>query len=88
MESGAPFRVIDVSIKHDVPFVMIRGDAVAYHGYVPLKPIFSRTASGRRSSNRLCSERTRRIAAMSCSIRANRSEDVRSISDMRLRNAA
>jgi hypothetical protein len=34
MESGAPFRVIDVLIKHDVPFVIIGGHAVAYHGYV------------------------------------------------------
>jgi hypothetical protein len=34
MESGAPFRLIDVLIKHDVPFVIIGGHAVAYHGYV------------------------------------------------------
>lgn len=34
MESGAPFLLIDVLIKHDVPFVIIGGHAVAYHGYV------------------------------------------------------
>lgn len=34
MESGDPFRLIDVLIKHDVPFVIIGGHAVAYHGYV------------------------------------------------------
>lgn len=34
MESGAPFRLIDVLIKHEVPFVIIGGHAVAYHGYV------------------------------------------------------
>ncbi len=34
MESGAPFRLIDVLIKHDVPLVIIGGHAVAYHGYV------------------------------------------------------
>ena len=34
MESGDPFRLIDVLIKHDVPFVIVGGHAVAYHGYV------------------------------------------------------
>ena len=34
MESGAPFRLIDVLIEHEVPFVIIGGYAVAYHGYV------------------------------------------------------
>ena len=34
MESGDPFRLIDVLVKHDVPFVIIGGHAVAYHGYV------------------------------------------------------
>ena len=34
MESGDPFRVIDALIKHDVPFVIVGGHAVTYHGYV------------------------------------------------------
>ncbi len=34
MESGDPFRLIDVLIKHGVPLVIIGGHAVAYHGYV------------------------------------------------------
>jgi hypothetical protein len=34
MESGAPFHLIDVLAKHEVPFVIIGGHAVAYHGYV------------------------------------------------------
>ena len=34
MDSGDPFRLIDVLIKHDVPLVIIGGHAVGYHGYV------------------------------------------------------
>lgn len=34
MESGDPFRLIDVLAKHKVPFVIIGGHAVTYHGYV------------------------------------------------------
>ena len=34
MESGDPFRLIDVLAKHEVPFVIIGGHAVTYHGYV------------------------------------------------------
>ena len=34
MEIGDPFRLIDVLVKHDVPFVIIGGHAVSYHGYV------------------------------------------------------
>lgn len=34
MDSGDPFRLIDVLVKHEVPFVLIGGHAVAYHGYV------------------------------------------------------
>ena len=34
MESGDPFRLIDVLSSHDVPFVIIGGHAVTYHGYV------------------------------------------------------
>src|SRR5688500_8097085 len=34
MESGDPFRLIDVLTKHDVPFVIIGGHAVTYHGFV------------------------------------------------------
>lgn len=34
MESGAPFRLLDVLNSHDVPFVIIGGHAVTYHGFV------------------------------------------------------
>jgi hypothetical protein len=34
MESGDPFRSIDVLTKHNVPLVIIGGHAVTYHGYV------------------------------------------------------
>jgi hypothetical protein len=34
MESGDPFRLIDVLAKHKVSFVIIGGHAVTYHGYV------------------------------------------------------
>lgn len=34
MESGTPFRLIDVLAKHEVPFVIIGGHAVTYHGFV------------------------------------------------------
>jgi hypothetical protein len=34
MESGDPFRLIDVLARHDVPLVIIGGHAVTYHGYV------------------------------------------------------
>lgn len=34
MESGDPFRLIDVLSKHNVPFVIIGGHAVTFHGYV------------------------------------------------------
>ncbi|NLX97952.1 MAG: hypothetical protein GXY83_17455 [Rhodopirellula sp.] len=34
MESGDPFRLIDVLVKHEVPLVVIGGHAVAYHGYL------------------------------------------------------
>jgi hypothetical protein len=34
MESGDPFLLIDTLIRHDVPFVIIGGHAVTYHGYV------------------------------------------------------
>jgi hypothetical protein len=34
MESGDPFRLIDALTRHDVPFVVIGGHAVTYHGYV------------------------------------------------------
>lgn len=34
MESGDPFRLIDVLAKHNVPLVIIGGHAVTYHGYV------------------------------------------------------
>lgn len=34
MDSGDPLRLIDVLAKHKVPFVIIGGHAVAYHGYL------------------------------------------------------
>ena len=34
MESGDPFRLLDVLAKHNVPFVIIGGHAVSFHGYV------------------------------------------------------
>ncbi len=34
MESGTPFQLIDVFLKHDVPIVIIGGHAVTYHGYL------------------------------------------------------
>ena len=34
MESGDRFRLIDVLVKHEVPFVIVGGHAVAFHGYV------------------------------------------------------
>jgi hypothetical protein len=34
MESGNPFRLLDVLNSHNVPFVIIGGHAVTYHGFV------------------------------------------------------
>ena len=34
MDSGDPFRLIDVLSRYDVPFAIIGGHAVAFHGYV------------------------------------------------------
>lgn len=34
MESGTPFRLIDLLLKHKVPFVVIGGHAVTFHGHV------------------------------------------------------
>lgn len=34
MDIGGPFRLLDVLSDHDVPFVVIGGHAVTYHGYV------------------------------------------------------
>jgi hypothetical protein len=34
MDSGDPFRLIDVLTKHQVEFVIIGGHAVTFHGYV------------------------------------------------------
>mgnify|MGYP003381828981 CR=1 FL=1 len=34
MESGSPYRLIDLLLKHEVPFVVIGGHAVTFHGYV------------------------------------------------------
>ena len=34
MEFGDPFHLLDVLSNHDVPFVVIGGHAVTYHGFV------------------------------------------------------
>ena len=34
MECGDPFHLLDVLSRHDVPFVIIGGHAVTYHGFV------------------------------------------------------
>ena len=34
MDSGNPFHLLDVLSNHDVPFVVIGGHAVTYHGFV------------------------------------------------------
>jgi hypothetical protein len=34
MECGDPFRLLDVLSSHNVPFVIIGGHAVTYHGFV------------------------------------------------------
>ena len=34
MEYGDPFHLLDVLSSHDVPFVIIGGHAVTYHGFV------------------------------------------------------
>jgi len=34
MESGNPFHLLDVLGRHNVPFVIIGGHAVTYHGFV------------------------------------------------------
>ncbi len=34
MESTSPFHLLDVLSNHNVPFVVIGGHAVTYHGYV------------------------------------------------------
>ncbi len=34
MESGDPFHLLDVLSRHNVPFVIIGGHAVTYHGFV------------------------------------------------------
>ncbi len=34
MASGSPFQLIDILSSHNVPFVMIGGHAVTFHGYV------------------------------------------------------
>lgn len=34
MESGDPFHLLDVLSRHDVPFVIIGGHAVTFHGFV------------------------------------------------------
>lgn len=34
MDSGNPFQLIDALSSHNVPFVIIGGHAVTFHGYV------------------------------------------------------
>ena len=49
MDSGDPFRLIDVLSSHKVPLVIIGGHAVTYHGYVRATKdtdiVFLRTAA-------------------------------------------
>ncbi len=53
MESGNPFRLIDLLRKHEVPFVVIGGHAVTYHGYArateDVDIVFLRTDASERS---------------------------------------
>ncbi len=53
MASGAPFPLLDVLRRHNVPLVIIGGHAVAYHGYVrateDLDIVFRRTAESEQS---------------------------------------
>ncbi|MDC0935644.1 hypothetical protein OAS39_05115 [Pirellulales bacterium] len=48
MESGDPFQLIDVLIRHNVPLIIIGGHAVTYHGHVRATEdtdvVFRRTA--------------------------------------------
>jgi len=34
MDSTAPYRLLEVLSFHDVPYVVIGGQAVSYHGFV------------------------------------------------------
>ena len=60
MESTAPFRLTDILRKHDVPFVIIGGHAVTYHGYVrateDIDIIFQRTTKSEASLLRALQE--------------------------------
>lgn len=53
MESGSPYRLIDLLLKHDVPFVVIGGHAVTFHGHVrgteDVDIVFQRTDDSERS---------------------------------------
>lgn len=59
MEFGTPFQLIDVLRQHDVPFVVIGGHAVNFHGYIRATEdtdiVFLRTPeSERRLFDALC----------------------------------
>jgi hypothetical protein len=60
MESTAPFRLTDILRKHGVPFVIIGGHAVTYHGYVrtteDVDIIFERTSESEESLLRALQE--------------------------------
>ena len=53
MESGNPFHLLDVLSRHNVPFVIIGGHAVTYHGFVRATEdtdvVFMRTPESERS---------------------------------------
>lgn len=53
MECGNPFRLLDVLSRHSVPYVIIGGHAVTYHGFVRATEdtdvVFRRTPEGERS---------------------------------------
>lgn len=53
MDSGNPFQLIDALTSHSVPFVIIGGHAVTFHGYVRATEdtdiVFQRSAEAERS---------------------------------------
>ena len=53
METGNPFHLIELLVKHRVPFVIIGGHAVTYQGYVRATEdtdiVFKRSGQSERS---------------------------------------
>lgn len=54
MDSGDPFRLIDVLARHNVPFVIIGGHAGTYHGYVRATEDTDIVFSGQRTGRPRC----------------------------------